>query len=309
MKHKLFSELKTWKQKALFMSMYLGMNSIEIGKALGVSDRTVRDNLQKLNYSKSDVYDPDTGSRAKILYYDIETTLAVSYHWGVWKQNLFAKQREIPSHLLSHAWAWNDGAVQGSVLTPKEVLAHDPERIVREAWELLDECDILVAHNGKNFDVKMLNAYFLSYGLPPPSSYKVIDTLHMAKRKFRLEYNSLDFIAKYLKVTNKIVNGGIDLWIGCAKGDEESLRLMLEYNFGDITTLRDVYKKLVAWDNDGVNMSLYNKEGTCPHCGSHKVKISKGKFTYTVARKYQTYRCSACKANLRKSGDKFYRVL
>lgn len=309
MSRKLFSELKVWKQKALYMSMYLDMNSIEIGKALGVSDRTVRDNLQKLQYNKDIVYDPDTGSRAKILYYDIETTLAISYHWGVWKQNLSARQREIPSHLLSHAWAWNDGEVSGTVLTPEEVLAHDPSRLVHEAWDLLDKCDVLVAHNGKNFDVKMLNAYFLSYGLPPPSPYKVIDTLHMAKRKFRLEFNSLDFIAKYLQVTNKIVNGGIDLWIGCAKGDHDSLRLMLEYNFGDIVTLRDVYKKLVAWDNDGVNMSLYNHSDTCPHCASRKIKILKDKKAYTVARKYLAYRCQDCEAILRKSGDKYYRVL
>lgn len=306
---KQFSELKKWKQQALFMSMYLGQNSIQIGDALGISDRTVRDNLKKLHYNKADVYDPNTGQRAKLLYYDIETTLAVSYHWGMWKQNLSHKQREIPSHLLSHAWAWNDGAVYGSVLTPKEVLEHNPERLVREAWQLVDECDVLVAHNGKNFDVKMLNSYFLYFGLPPPSPYRIIDTLHMAKRKFRMDFNSLEFLAKYMRVTNKIVNGGIELWIGCARGDEESLRLMLEYNFGDITTLRDVHKKLVAWDNDGVNMSLYNDDGTCPHCGTDDIDPVPGKFVHTPAKRHQLHRCNGCHANLRKAGEKYYRVI
>lgn len=55
----------------------------------------------------------------KILYFDIETTLAKSYHWGQWQQNLSVKQQIQESHMLSHAWAWGDGEVYSSVLTPE----------------------------------------------------------------------------------------------------------------------------------------------------------------------------------------------
>ena len=109
-------------------------------------------------------------SPVKMLYYDIETTLAKSYHWGQWQQNLSVKQQIQESHMLSHAWSWNDEEVFSSVLTPEEVLSQDDERIVYECWSLLDNCDIVVAHNGKRFDIKKVNGYFLKYGLPKPTS-------------------------------------------------------------------------------------------------------------------------------------------
>ena len=84
-------------------------------------------------------------NQPKILFYDIETSLAKSYHFQQWKVNLSQKQKIQESHLLSHAWAWGDGEVTGSILTRDEMLAHDPERLVLECWSLLDNCDILVA--------------------------------------------------------------------------------------------------------------------------------------------------------------------
>ena len=72
-------------------------------------------------------------NKPKILFYDIETTLAKSYHFGQWKQNLSVKQQVQEGHLLSHAWAWGDEPVVGSILTREEVLNHDPERLVLEA--------------------------------------------------------------------------------------------------------------------------------------------------------------------------------
>lgn len=238
--------------------------------------------------------------KPKILHYDIETSLAKSYHFQQWKVNLSQKQKIQESHLLSHAWAWSDGEVVGSVLTVEEMLNHDPERLILECWSLLDNCDILVAHNGKRFDVKKVNSYFLQYGMPPPSPYKVIDTLLIAKAKFALPFNSLAYLAEFLNVEQKIDTGGIDLWIRCDKGDPEALQSMLEYNMGDITTLRGVYNHLISWSNDNVNVALYSDHGTsCPHCASDDVSLINGKHAYTAAQKYSVYRCNDCGAVLR----------
>lgn len=240
-------------------------------------------------------------NKPKVLFYDIETSLAKSYHFQQWKVNLSQKQKIQESHLLSHAWAWNDGEVVGSILTQQEMLDHDPERLVLECWSLLDNCDVLVAHNGKRFDVKKVNSYFLKYGLNPPSPYKVVDTLQIAKNKFALPFNSLAYLAEFLGVEQKIDTGGIDLWIRCDKGDPEALQEMLEYNLGDVVTLRGVYNKLIGWDNNAVNMSLYDDEHDmlCPHCTSANISSLEGKYTYTVARKYSLYRCGDCGATLR----------
>ena len=109
------------------------------------------------------------------------------------------------SHMLSHAWCWGeDGEVFSSILTQKEALDKDDERIVLEAWSLFDQADIIVAHNGKRFDVNKCNGYFLKYGLPKPSPFKVIDTLEIAKKNFNLPFKSLEYLAKFLDVELKL---------------------------------------------------------------------------------------------------------
>lgn len=268
--------------------------------------------------ANQDVQQPNTHDTTKplILYWDIETSLAKSYHFNYWKTNISVKQMIQPSHMISHAWAWGDGEVHSSCLTPEEMLAQDDERIVLEAWTLLDKCSIVVAHNGKRFDVKKMNGFFLKYGLPAPSPYKVIDTLEIAKKHFNLPFRSLEYLAKFLNVELKLDAGGIETWIGCDKGDQESLDKMRYYNEGDITTLRSIHKRLIGWDNNGVNVALYNDDHdfVCTHCGSDDVQVLSDKFAYTPQRKYQVYRCGGCQAVLRSNtkqgiGNKLVRVI
>jgi uncharacterized protein YprB with RNaseH-like and TPR domain len=245
---------------------------------------------------------PIAKSEPRTLYYDIETTLAKSYHFNYWKTNIGVKQMIDPSHMLSHAWCWGeDGEVFSSILTQKEALAKDDERIVLEAWTLFDKADIIVAHNGKRFDVGKCNGYFLKYGLPKPSPFKVIDTLEIAKRNFNLPFKSLEYLAKFLNVELKLDAGGLETWIGCERGDQEALDTMVEYNRGDIVTLREIHKRLKGWDNNGVNIALYNDEhnAVCTHCGSADVSVLTDKYAYTPQRKYQVYRCGNCSAILR----------
>lgn len=253
----------------------------------------------------------------QVLYYDIETTLAKSYHFNYWKTNIGVKQMIEPSHMLSHAWCWGeDGEVFSSILTQKEALDKDDERIVLEAWTLFDKADIIVAHNGKRFDVGKCNGYFLKYGLPKPSPFKVIDTLEIAKKNFNLPFKSLEYLAKFLNVELKLDAGGLETWIGCEHGDQEALDTMAEYNRGDIITLREIHKRLKGWDNNGVNIALYNDEhdSVCTHCGSDDVSVLTDKYAYTPQRKYQVYRCGGCSAILRANtkegiGNKLVRVI
>lgn len=283
-------------------------------KELEIEDSVIGVQLQN-DYSNWEAKPKPELSKPKLLFYDIETSLAKSYHFQQWKVNLSQKQKIQESHLLSHAWAWGDGEVTGSILTREEMLAHDPERLVLECWSLLDNCDVLVAHNGKRFDVRKVNSYFLQYGLPPPSPYRVIDTLLIAKQKFALPFNSLAYLAEFLNVEQKIDTGGVDLWIQCDQGSQEALDKMNEYCMGDIVTLRSVYNHLISWSNDGVNLALYSDHGaSCPHCSSDNISVIEGKYTHTVARKYQVYRCNDCGAVLRSnkmqgSGNSLVRVV
>ncbi len=283
---------------------------------LGLNRSTIQRYIKGVLGDEVSVDGETLSNKPRILFYDIETTLAKSYHFGQYKQNLSVKQQVQEGHLLSHAWAWGDEPVVGSILTREEVLNHDPERLVIEAWSLLDNADVVVAHYGKKFDIPKLNGYFLKYGLQPPSPYKVVDTKEISSKKFLLPFNSLEYLAKALGVQQKIDNSGIQLWIDCDHGKQEALDEMLAYNIGDVEALRDVYNRLISWDNNGVNMALYNDEHTalCTHCGSDDVTSLDGKYAYTIQRRYLVYRCNSCKAILRSnsktgSGNSLVRVV
>ena len=241
---------------------------------------------------------------AKILYWDIEIAPFLSFHWDKWGVNIGNDYHLTEKFMLSHSWAWNDGEIEGSVLTPDEAKAQNDERIVLEAWHLLNEADILIAHNGAKFDVKMINGFFLRHGFPPPSPYKVIDTYRIAKRKFKLTSNSLAYLARFLGVPLKLDSGGMEAFKQAYFGSQEALDNMLVYNKGDIDTLRAVYHKLRTWDNDGVNMGVYSDHPTvCANCGSDDLYVMEGKYQFTTVSAFNLVRCNGCSAisRLRKS--------
>lgn len=251
---------------------------------------------------------------AKILILDIEKTHNVSCHWKQWDENLpdVCKLRE--SHILSYSAMWvSDQKVFGNILSAQKIkqdfirnIEHDDattsidHNLVKELWTLLDDADVVVAYNGKGYDVKEINASFLKFGMTPPSPYKVIDPLQSAKKLFRLPFKNLDYVAKYLNVTRKVQNSGHSLWKACLLGDEKAIETMAHYNDGDIITLYEVWLKLREWDNNGVNLSLYSDTGSsCPHCSGTNVIAVPNKYVYLASSKYALFKCTNCGANLR----------
>ena len=87
------------------------------------------------------------------------------------------------------AWRWYGGK---RVEFAAEWLT-DHETMLRKAWDLFHTADIVVGHNMAGFDAKKLaGEWWANYGLGPPSPYKVVDTLKVARARFSLESNTLD---------------------------------------------------------------------------------------------------------------------
>lgn len=251
---------------------------------------------------------------AKVGFVDIECTYNYGGHFQNYGQNIHLDQKLRDSHLLSYAYAWNNDKPVGEVLKAdviqqdfiRSIVERDPFTkidydLTLKLWYFLDNADVVVAQNGKAFDIKKINGYFLKYDLPLPSPYKVYDTLSVAKKMFNISFKSLKFLAKYLGVTQKLDNSGAELWMDCSTGySDEALQTMLEYNIGDIITLREVYLKMIKYGNDNVNMALYEActEASCPTCGSTDVKPL-NKTTNTQKRVYEVYRCGHCSSLMR----------
>jgi hypothetical protein len=175
------------------------------------------------------------------------------------------------------------------------------KRILKGIWKLIDEADIVVTQNGKRFDIKKLNARFLINGFKPPSSFKQIDTLELAKKNFGFTSNKLEYMAdkintKYKKLKHEEFSG-FELWRECLKGNLKAWKCMEKYNKYDVLSLEELYLKLSPWDPT-INFNLYTgTHNTVCNCGNKRFE-SKG-YAYTSAGKFKRWVCTNCGKNTR----------
>lgn len=180
------------------------------------------------------------------------------------------------------------------VLTPEEAIAEDDSRIMLDLWNVLNQADCVVTHNGIRFDHKKINTRFLLNGLPPTRPFRIIDTLKSIKENFAFSSNKLDNLLIQFNFERKL-GTNFKLWKDCMNGVQSALTEMSTYNDWDVIQLEKVFIKLKPWIKNFPNYVLYNDVtdiDICPTCGSKHI-IKDGSYT-TVANKYQLYRCSDC---------------
>jgi len=234
---------------------------------------------------------------SKILVVDIETSPNLVYTWGHWKQNISPKQVVTPSDTLSYAakWLGEDEIFYG------ENRKGNDRKIISDICALLDEADMVIAHNGDRFDIPRIKARALVHGFKPISPFKAIDTLKIAKREFGFQANSLEYLLNILKC--KVRKGGhkkfpgFVLWTECMKGNVEAWDEMREYNILDILSLEELYLKLRPWSTLHPNVAIYNEDQeqenpVCPKCG-HTHMQYRG-YSYTSVGKYHRLQCQGC---------------
>lgn len=233
---------------------------------------------------------------ARILIADIETAPVLAHVWGLFKQNVGLNQIQADSYILCFAAKWlGDTRVhyaESRKLTTSKVM-------LKKLWHLLDEADFVVGHNFGRFDRSKINSAFIKAGMKPPSPYKVIDTLNIAKREFRFTSNKLEFIAKALGCTPKSGHkkfAGHELWVETMKGNPEAWKEMGAYCIQDVGTTEEVYIKLRPWDttHPNINAMAEHDDRACPHCGSVHVNAKGKRFTNTG--EYTRYHCQDCGA-------------
>jgi DNA polymerase elongation subunit (family B) len=234
-------------------------------------------------------------SSAKILVFDIETAPILSYVWGIWNQNVGLNQIVEEWFCFSWAakWLFEDKVYHG-VVTSKEAKKQDDSRIMKSMWELLNEADIVITHNGDKFDIPKLNTRFLIHGMNPPLPYISIDTLKQLRKTFKFTSNKLDYVNLQLGLHRKMENGGFELWNACYKGDETALKTMAEYNVKDVRILEELYLKLRPWIKSHPNIGLHIADNIkcCPSCGSDDLK-EEGSY-HTSTNVFNAFRCNSC---------------
>lgn len=231
-----------------------------------------------------------------ILYLDIETAPKLAYVWQFFKAMIGAKQVKEHGHIMSFSAIWNDD--DDANILYYENRTQDDTDIVAKLIRLLDEADIVIGHNVEAFDVATINGRALTLGIRPPSPYKIVDTYKVAKKEFKFESNSLEYLTTVLPIRHKKLSHakfpGFELWLACMSGIEEAWREMKEYNINDTLAVRDVYKQMRPWIRNHPNMAVFDEveEHVCPACGSKHLH-SRG-FAYTNVGKYKRFHCQSC---------------
>jgi len=229
---------------------------------------------------------------------DIETMPGMAYFFNVFEQNISDEMIVSDPCMLSWSGKWLNGTqIFSDILTPDEARTRDTARITKSIWEFLRGADVVIGHNYSGFDVKHINTEFLINNLPP-LKYTVIDTYHIAKKYFRFSRNKMKTINRQLGIKEKIDNDGFPLWRGCCEGNPESLKLMHEYNDGDVLATEDLFYRFRPYITN-LNVALYNELEThqCPVCGSENLQIDG--WYYTPAGKWESIRCQNCGALVR----------
>lgn len=242
----------------------------------------------------------------RIALIDIETAPNLGWVWGMWEQNVI--QFEKSWYMLSFSYKWLGEKRATTHALPDypgyERAPENDKALVKELWAVLNEADIVIAHNGDKFDLKKSNARFIAHGLNPPSPYKSIDTLKIARRHFKFDSNKLDNLGAYLGVGRKVLHTGVRLWFGCMRGEPRSWRLMRRYNAGDVQLLERVYLKLRPWATGHPNLNNYTRAGACPTCQSSHTQ--RRGFYATKTGQRPRIQCMDCGAW--SHGDPFKRV-
>lgn len=232
----------------------------------------------------------------KILLFDIETSPTVGYVWSLFETNVI-KVLE-PWHLLCFSYKWlGDKDAKVVALPDFDLYKKDPKNdyeLVKKLHELFDQASIICGHNGDKFDIRKVNAKLIQHGFMPPSPYKTVDTLKVARRYFKFDSNRLNDLGELLNLGKKVETGGFSLWEKCIAGDKKAWDKMKKYNKQDVVLLEKVYYKLRPWMKQHPYIGVYDDiaRPTCTHCGSTNLE-NKG-FAYTSSQSYCRYQCREC---------------
>jgi len=155
------------------------------------------------------------------------------------------------------------------------------KKLVKEFRLVLDQADEVIGHNIDKFDMRWMFGRNLIHGFPPMPDYRTVDTLKLARKKFYLNSNRLDYLGKLLLGEGKI-DAPYSLWKDILLvNDQKALNKMVRYCKKDVDILQRVWRKLSEYSvpsiHTGVTIGL--DRWTCPHCGSEEVALSKTRVT------------------------------
>jgi hypothetical protein len=217
-----------------------------------------------------------SGRKARILIYDIETSPNIGWFWRAgYKLNIQPNQIIKERAIICISYRWKGDKEVFNLAWDKN---QDDKFMLEQFIEVMNEADLIVAHNGDRFDLKWIKTRALYHGLTTMLvDYPSIDTLKLAKKKFYFNSNRLDYISKFLGFEGKIQTTAA-LWNKvCMQNDRDALKEMIAYCDEDVVQLEKVYDALVGWENPKLHLGVLQGKTkmTSPISGGKNLKLIK----------------------------------
>ena len=232
-------------------------------------------------------------TKRRRLFFDIETSPNIGLFWeSGYKKNIdysnIIKERAI----ICICYKWEDDDIVHFLTWDKKQC---DKSMLKKFIQVANMADELIGHNGDKFDLAWIRTRCLFHRIDMFPNYITIDTLKIARSKFRFNSNRLNYIAQYLGLGEKIKTE-FDLWKDVLlHKDKVALDKMVKYCQKDVKLLEDVWKELKnhigAKTHYGVIFGANRHD--CPECGSDNV-ISSGNRVTATGTKYKRYQCKTC---------------
>lgn len=251
----------------------------------------------------------------RILYYDIETSLQpvavfqLAHNDWIDPSSILEER-----YIICACWKWEGSEKVHAVSVlddPKRYAKnpHDDYHVIKTLHGVLAKADVLIGHNSDSFDKRWIDTRALVHGFPVLPPQASIDTYKVAKSRFYLNSNKLDYIGKLLGLGAKIKTTP-GLWMRVLNGDKAAVKEMVTYNKQDVLLLEKVFNKLKPYVANHINRELFGSVG-CPRCGSGDIQ-SRGVHR-AITKTYQRFHCQKCGGWFRQlraeAGTTKYRVL
>lgn len=242
----------------------------------------------------------------KLCFFDIETALLEVYtHYIGSKCSIFHNQIKQDKRVICISYkevGWKK---------PKTLVWDngDDTEMLKQFQKIADQYPVLIAQNGDEFDIKVLNGRMWVLQLPAFKNIHSLDTLKMSRYNMKLTSHKLDYKLKMLGDTGKDKMEMQD-WIDVQNGDKAALAKMVKYCEKDVIGLEQVFWSLLPYVNKlpfSLGVLINGDRESCPQCGSSHV-IGNGARPSHAGLK-QRWQCKDCANNwtdtrLKKTTDR-----
>lgn len=212
-----------------------------------------------------------TQSKINRLIWDIEVSPCIGMFWRPgWRLSIPHDNIIQESAIICICYKW-EGSNKVHHL---EWDNGDDKAMCEQFIEIANQADELVAHNGDKFDLPWFKGRCLFHELDPTPIYKTVDTLVIARRRFKFNSNRLDYLGQHLCGEGKI-HTEFGLWKDILLDNcPKAMKSMVKYCKQDVNLLEKVWQKLEPYHTPKTHVGRLNglDKWTCPYTGSQNVQ-------------------------------------